>query len=111
MSDVKLLRDLRRRIDHGEALPTGRDEYSQYAQALEAAAFALEERSKLLKMFCITGFGIDGDDAWVEAEGPEAAKRLLLETLTNQGIECEKPIETWEALEASHPVLVVRWVD
>lgn len=61
------------------------------------------------RVWLVTGFGIPGDDAWVEAPDGEAAKRLLHEKLTQQGLESGTDPNTWEVLEVYSPLFVIRW--
>lgn len=62
-------------------------------------------------LFTVTGFGIDGDTATIEASGPEHAKAILADHLQGIGIDFNDHTDTWRVESTGRPLLVVDWKD
>jgi hypothetical protein len=62
----------------------------------------------MTELYWITGFGIPGDEAFVEADSVDHARARLASYLQDESIDFTHT-DAWTIEPASRPVLIVKW--
>lgn len=71
---------------------------------------ALDELAKpVLQLFRVTGFGIDGDVAYIEATDGDHAKAILKEQLIADHIDWPREVTHWKAEPNDKPAIIIHW--